>query len=244
MDVAWYKAMLKWTIHWSFTPIVFTAMLLGSLLPSRVPFGRVFHWWFVAILLFTVMAGRGSGHQWYQLPLVPVAAAFTGLLLDTIVRQIARWGETKIALATTCLLFFLPFATLSYLALKPLYHPWDTLLWQAGQALDQLAPPDGLILAADYGDPSLLYYSRRKGWHFPEISWHGHHPLDSQHLIRELESRRKEGARYLILTQDTFWWFDTYQAFQAHLDMHYRRVRETEAYLIVDLTRAAAEEQL
>jgi hypothetical protein len=44
--------------------------------------------------------------------------------------------------------------------------------------------------------------------------------------------------------QDTFWWFDTYRAFQAHLDVQYRRVREPEAYLIVDLTRVAAEEQL
>jgi len=243
MDVAWYTDILKMTIHWSFTPLVVTAMLLGSLLPVRAPFGRVFHWWLVAILLFTVMAGRGSAHPWYQLPWVPVAAAFTGMLLDTVARQLARWVAVKTALVTISLLFFLPFTALSYLALKPLYHPWAIPLWQAGQALEQLVPPNGLILAAGYGDPSLLYYSRRKGWHFPEMSWHGHHPLDSQYLIRELESRREEGASYLILTRYTFWWFDTYPAFQAHLDAQYRRVRETEAYLIVDLTGAKAEER-
>jgi hypothetical protein len=244
MDVAWYQNILQVTIHRSLTPMAFAAMLLGSLLPVRAPFGRVFHWWCVAILLFTVMAGRGSGaHPWYQLPLVPVAAAFTGLLLDTVVRQLARWVGVKTALATTCLLFFLPFAALSYRALGPLYTPWAIPLRQAGQALAQLAPPAGLILAADYGDASLLYYSRRKGWHFPEISWRGRHPRDSHHLIRELESRRQEGANYLVLTRYTFWWFETYPAFQAHLAAHYRRVRETEAYLIIDLTGATAAER-
>jgi hypothetical protein len=242
MDVAWYGNILQRTVHQSLTPVVFTAMLLGSLLPSRARFGRVFHWWFIAIILFTAIGGRGSKHLHYQLPLLPVAAAFTGMLLDMVVRQLGRWVKAKTALVTTCLLFLLPFAALSYLALRPLYYPWALAFWQAGQALNQLAPPDALLLAADYGDPSLIYYSRRKGWHFPEISWHGHNPLDSQHLIRELESRRNNGARYLILPQHTFWWFDTYQAFQAHLEAQYRRVRETEAYLIVDLRGATTEE--
>ena len=143
-----------------------------------------------------------------------------------------------------CLLFFLPLAALSYRALKPIYNSWAVPLWQAGQALDQLAPPDGLVLAVDYGEPSLLYYSRRKGWHFPEISFlHRQHPPDSQYIIRELESRRAEGARYLILTQYAFWWFDTYPEFHTYLEARYRRVRETEAYIIFDLTEATAEER-
>jgi hypothetical protein len=97
--------------------------------------------------------------------------------------------------------------------------------------LNQLIPPDRLILAADDGDPSLLYYSRRKGWHFPEIAQHGRSPVDAQHLIRELESRRNEGATYLILTQ----WFNEFPAFHAHLNAQYRRIKETERFLIFDL---------
>jgi hypothetical protein len=62
-------------------------------------------------------------------------------------------------------------------------------------------------------------------------------------VIRELESRRKEGAGYLILTQYAFWWFDKYPEFHAHFAARYRRVRETEAYIIFDLTGATAEER-
>jgi hypothetical protein len=243
MDWTWYVNIIYWMNGWFFTPVIMATMLLGSLLPSRAPFGRVFHWWGGAIILFMVIAGRGNGHPWYQLPLVPVAAAFTGRLLERIVHQLVRWVDVKIALAVTWLLFFLPLAALSYLALTPLYNSWAVPLRQAGQVLDQLAPSDGLVLAVDYGDPSLLYYSRRKGWHFPEITWHGHHPPDSQYIIRELERRRTEGARYLILTQYAFWWFETYPEFHVYLKAQYRRVRETEVYIIFDLTGAAVEER-
>jgi hypothetical protein len=243
MDWAWYMDMVNWMSRWFFTPVVLVTMLLGSLLPSRAPFGRVFHWWGGAIILFMVIVGRGNGHPWYQLPLVPIAAAFTGRLLEQIGHQLARWADAPMAHAVTCLLFFLPLATLSYRALTPLYNSWAVPLWQAGQALDQLAPSDGLVLAVDYGEPSLLYYSRRNGWHFPESAIENHHPPDSQYLLHELERRRAEGARYLILTQYAFWWLETYPEFQTYLDARYRRVRETEAYIIFDLTAPPAEER-
>jgi hypothetical protein len=212
--------------------------------PPKVDTRYVFHWWGVAIIIFIVIVGRGNAHPWYQLPLVPVAAAFTGRLLEEVAHQLARWVDAKMACAVICVLFFLPLATLSYRALKPIYNSWALPLWQAGQALDQLASSDGLVLAVDYGEPSLLYYSRRQGWHFPEISFlYRHHPPDSQYVIHELESRRQEGARYLVLTQYAFWWFETYPEFHAYLQAHYRRVRETEAYIIFDLTGAAVEER-
>lgn len=246
MDVTFYMDILRWMIRRSFTPLLFGAMLLGVLLPSRVPFGHVFHWWFVAILVFTVFAGHGSRHSWYQLPLVPVAAAFTGLILDRAARRVARLGlGEKSALAITCVLFFVPFGTFSYFSLKPQYHSSRAIqFWQAGQILDQIALPDALILAADYGDPALIYYSRRKGWHFPEISQQGHPPLDGQNLIRELEARRNEGARYLILTRSSFRWFKDYPDFHAHLVAQYRRLKQTEVYLIFDLAGVSPESRV
>ena len=108
-------------------------------------------------------------------------------------------------------------------------------LWQAGQALDRLAPPEALVLAAEGGDPSLIYYSRRKGWHFPEIAFHGHDPIDSQAAIVELEARRRNGATYLVLTAYTAWWLDHYHAFRDHLEARYPRVQETPADIIYAL---------
>jgi len=40
---------------------------------------------------------------------------------------------------------------------------------------------------------------------------------------------------------NTFWWRERYRAFRAHLEAHYRRVHETEAYLIFDLKEVSSE---
>jgi hypothetical protein len=66
-------------------------------------------------------------------------------------------------------------------------------------------------------------------------------PVDSEQAIDELEQRRLEGASYLVFTANTFWWLERYAAFRAHLEAHYRRVRETEAYLIFDLRKVRGE---
>ena len=115
MDWAWYRDILHWMIGWFFTPLVLATMLLGSLLPARAPFGYVFHWWGVAISLFIVIVGAGtrirgtncpwSGRGRVHWEALGGGGASTGTL-----------GEGENAYAVTCLLFFLPLATLSYLA--------------------------------------------------------------------------------------------------------------------------------
>jgi len=59
--------------------------------------------------------------------------------------------------------------------------------------------------------------------------------MDSQEAINELEKLRKEGASFLVFTQYTRWWLDYSRDFQQHLDSQYRRVRDTDEYVIFDL---------
>src|SRR5262245_9918973 len=104
--------------------------------------------------------------------------------------------------------------------------------WQTGIALNRLTPPEALLLIADDGDPTALYYSQRHGWHFLPIF--GDEPVDDQQAIGELERLRTEGASYLAFTTNTFWCLQEYPAFREHLEAHERRVREAEAYIIVE----------
>src|SRR5262249_20702349 len=121
--LGWYLAILHWTVTASLTPIVFGALLMGLLLPSRATFGRVFHWWLMALLVFVGLAGKGNRHQWYQLPLVPVAAAFAGVSCDVSLRQVVRLTRARIPGVLACGLFYAALAYLSYSTLKPLYDP-------------------------------------------------------------------------------------------------------------------------
>jgi hypothetical protein len=233
-----YMKILHLTVTSSLTPLVSAAMLVGIVLRPPGKFSRVFHWWLLAIILWVFFAGRGNRHQWYQLPLVPVAAVFAGSALDFALRRLKP--SSKPLLFILGCVFFATLSYLSYHYVKPLYRPWGIPSLHAGSELDRLASPNVLVMAANNGDPTPLYYSRRRGWHFPQASnlpWPWPWPTDGREAINELEHLRAEGGSYLILTKYTFYLLGgKYSEFQKHLDSLYQRVRDTDEYIIFDLT--------
>jgi dolichyl-phosphate-mannose-protein mannosyltransferase len=75
---SWYWDIARDTATSSLTPVLAIMALIGLLLAPRGRFGCLFDWWLVAMVLFVVIVGYGNRHPWYQLPLVPIAAAFAG----------------------------------------------------------------------------------------------------------------------------------------------------------------------
>jgi hypothetical protein len=223
----------------SLTPLVAAAMLMGLVVPARTASAWVFHWWLLALLAFIVLAGWGNHeHDWYQLPLAPVAAALAGRACAWGFGRVARRAGAPLARIGAGVLVA-GLAAAACIALAPHYEPKRLAWWQAGLALNRLTPPEALLLIADDGDPTTLYYSQRRGWHF--LQHFGRPPVDSGEAIHELEQRRTEGASYLVFTQNTCWWLERYPAFRAHLEARYRRVHETEAYLIFNLREVSSE---
>jgi 4-amino-4-deoxy-L-arabinose transferase-like glycosyltransferase len=239
VGVGWYVEIAHRLVTSSLTPLIAAAMLMGLVVPVRTASAWVFHWWLLALLVFIVLAGWGNHeHDWYQLPLVLVAAALAGRACAWGFRRVARRaGVTPARLGAA--IFVAGLATVSYVCLAPHYEPKRLAWWQAGLALNRIAPPEALVLIADYGDPTAFYYSRRQGWHF--LQDFGRAPVDSEEAIGELEQRRRDGAQYLVFVTHTFRWLERYPAFRAHLEARYRRVRETEAYWIFDLGEGPSE---
>src|SRR4029077_241320 len=75
---SWYWHIAQQTLVSSLTPLVSLMALIGLLVAPRSKFSRLFHWWLVAMVFFVMVLGYGNRHLWYQLPLVPIAAAFAG----------------------------------------------------------------------------------------------------------------------------------------------------------------------
>jgi len=232
----WYLGILYETATSGLTPMVFAAMLAGIIVPPHAKFGRIFHWWLVALVVFIVVAGQGHRHPWYQLPLVPVAAAFAGLTWDFARHRLVTVTAPKITRVLAGVIFWGGLAYLSYIAIEPLYEHQRPPLWTTGNELDRIAPADALVIVADDGDPRAIYYSRRKGWHFLQDGLFKGYPADSQQAVTLLEKFKSEGASYLAFPQDAFWWFEFYKGFQEYLDARYHRVRDTAEYVIFDLT--------
>ena len=204
----------------------------GPSLDSQQPLIHVFHYWLIGVLCFLVTVARHP-HQWYHLALVPVAAALAGAALDRLADLLARaWGRGPAICAGLVLYLSLGFS--AYTQVAPLYQPWALPAFKAGVALRQLAPRDALVAVVDGGDPTAIYYSGRKGWHFPRDF--GSPVAQDAEAIRELETLRREGARYLVFLRNIMWWFDQYPDFGRAVTISYRRIQETEDYVIFDLS--------
>ena len=235
-NFSWYWNILRMTATSSLTPVLAMMALIGLFVARRGKYGYLFDWWLAAMVLFIMAVGYGNRHPWYQLPLVPITAAFAGAGCAFIGSKISF---SRVAMVTLSILLASSFAILAYLYLRPLYESSAAQLRNAGLELRKTTTPDSLIIAADTGDPTIFYYAERKGWHFLEEGgiYHGN-PSDSPEAIADLEELRGRGATHFVLTADTFWWLDYYPEFAQHLTESTTLIEGTPEFKIYRLSHA------
>ena len=228
MSAAWYWKIAGETTS-GLTPILLGLGIVGLFLNFR---RGIFQWWLAATLLFIFVVGYGNRHPWYQLPMVPIMAAFAGGAFSFFSGRISgRW--LRIALASVSAVLF---ALLSFTNVRPLYLPTFAPLYDLGLELKRVTPENSLIVAADNGNPVVFYYAERKGWHFPESDavFQGD-PSDSTQAIADLEFLRRRGASYFAVSAHTSWWLDYYPEFAQHLANSSTLMESTSAYKIYRL---------
>ncbi|HSP45583.1 MAG TPA: glycosyltransferase family 39 protein [Chthoniobacterales bacterium] len=235
MSLAWYWEIVRQTVFSSLSLTLFALALLGALAAPRGRYSRVFHWWLAAMLLFIVLAGYGNRHQWYQLPLVPVAAVFAGCACGWIA---ARARIPRSLLIPGAVLLAASFAVSSYFCVQPLYRPAAASLRDLGLELSRATTANALIVAATDGDPTIFYYAHRRGWHFLGDGVYDGNPLDSAQIIANLEKLRSRGATHLVFYAGTQWWLDYYREFTDHLATSATLVEATPEFTIYKLEPA------
>ena len=180
--------------------------------------------------------GYGNRHLWYQLPLVPIAAAFAGAVCAFVGSKIS----SRVIAVTLSILLVSSFATLAFWCVQPFYQSSAAQLRDAGLELKKVTPPDALIVAADMGDPTIFYYGERKGWHFLETdAIYNGNPDDSEQAIENLERLRHRGATHFVFTKNTFWWLQSYPEFVAHLTNNAKVIEATPEFRIYELITVA-----
>ena len=229
-----YWKIMRLTGISSLTPVLSILATLGLFVAPGGKYRRVFHWWLAATILFIIVVGYGNRHQWYQLPLVPIAAAFAGGACAFIASKISA---SRAAGITFSILLASSFSVLACLYVQPLYRSSSAELRDAGLELRKLTLPDALIIAADNGDPTIFYYAERRGWHFLEKDgiYQGD-PSDNQQLIVDLEKLHGRGATHLVFTTNTFWWLEYYPEFARHLAENATLLQATPQFKIYGLT--------
>jgi 4-amino-4-deoxy-L-arabinose transferase-like glycosyltransferase len=211
---SWYWDIAQQTATSSLTPILAILALIGLFVVPRGKFGCLFDWWLAAMVLFVVAVGYGNRHPWYQLPFVPIAAAFAGAGCAFFGSKIS----SRVAVVALSILLASSFAILAFLYVRPLYESSAVQHRNAGLELNKITANDALIVAVDGGNPAIFYYAKRKGWHFLEQNGvYGGNPKNSQQAISDLERLRREGATHLVFTTNTFWWSESYPELTQHL---------------------------
>jgi len=228
MNASWYLNIGYQIATSTLTPLLCALAIVGLFVTRSTKYAAAFFYWLGAIALFIFAAGWGHRHQWYQLPLIPIAAAFGGAACCWLARNV-RASMTEASLVFVTILFL----TVSLLSVRPFYRPSAADLRIAGLHLAQSTTKDSLIIAADYGDPTLLYYAKRKGWHFLEKDGiYNGHPASDAEAINDLEKLRRRGATYIVFYSATFWWLDYYREFAEHLDATATTMKSTPEFRI------------
>jgi len=173
----------------------------------------LFHWWFVASLIYYVIGAKELVHNPWNFQIMnPVAAALAGhglVSITSVQTRVVRWIPFVIAGT-----FILIIGLLGHTNLKAMYsRPYGEESYHLGLRLRHYSQPGELVvtMASDLGDPNALYYSQRRGWTFPpasnEIDW-SKFPEDDSDSIRMFESLQKMGADWLGVANERkkdFW---------------------------------------
>ena len=234
MPLEWYLNIVKEIPTSELTPFLFGLGALGLFVARSKAAARPFYWWLAAMILFLIVVGYGNRHPWYRLTLVPVGAVFAGAACEFVAVKIGN--RTINAVASIVLIAAFGLSALAYV--RSFYRPISGPMRSAGLALKRITPPDSLIVAADNGDPTVLYYAERKGWHFLEKDgiYYGD-PDGSEPAIVDLEVLRPKGASYLVFTSNTAWWLDLYSEFRQHVEATSTLIEETSEFKIYRLNR-------
>ena len=229
MPASWYWNIAQQIPTSELTPLLFLLGISGAWQTKSTARARPFHWWLAAMVLFIVVVGYGNRHPWYQLPLVPIFAAFAGTACSLLAERISN-RVFKICLAVALIVGVLVPA---FVYGSKFYEPTAAPMRDAGLILKRIAPSKALVIAADNGDPTIFYYAERKGWHFTEEDgiFYGE-PRDSAQAIVDLERLRKRGANFLVFSSDTSWWLDYYQELGNYVSNNSRLVEETREFKI------------
>ena len=208
--------------------------LVGLFVPQSRDgrYSRLFHCWLAAMIVFIIVVGYGNRHRWYQLPLVPIAAAFGGAACAFVGSKIS----SRLAAIASSIVLAVIFLILAFVYARPFYELSAAQLRDAGLELKKVTPPDALIAAADMGDPTIFYYAERKGWHFLEQNaiYNGT-PDNSEQAIENLERLRRRGATHFVFTRNTFWWLHSYPEFVQHLAENATLIEATPEFRIYKL---------
>jgi len=170
LDPGFYRVMLSRLRGLLLGPYGFTLMLIGLLVKPSRKTQWVLVAWLVAVILFVLGVSQGNRqHEYYQLPLVPVAAILVGRAVSALLESRSLGlnliiGSRHAGLWLSVALLALNLrAGIIYLA--PMWEQTDLLLDIAAAAEHYSPQNEPIAILHDWARvPEVFYYADRRGW--------------------------------------------------------------------------------
>lgn len=143
-----------------------------------------------ACLVYGFVVMRYERVDYYFYVVLPLAALWSGLLIDRLAELIPPSPPLRAAAGAAALLAVFALTALNRKPVHAYYH-YQPKVYRNAKMLDAKLAPGALVVMGHY-DPSILYYINRKGWEEDPYLWT---PFDEQSAIRK-------GARYFIAIEN------------------------------------------
>jgi len=117
----------------------------------------------VSALLYLIIFATGNvRHDYYQIPIIPVVAIYSGIGLEYLLlkcREYNRiWGLPFVIIA------LLVTFSLSWYEVQGFFNVNHPEIVEAGELVDRIVPWDAKVIAPYGGDTAFLYQTNRQGW--------------------------------------------------------------------------------
>jgi hypothetical protein len=179
------------------TQVGFILFLFGLFLGRRKNSEYVFDVWLGSTLVYVLVIGVGNyAHNYYQLPIVPIASIYAGKAMAYILKPqvlFNAWSRQYVGLiAVVGILLAAGFESVRIA--RPWYGQDFPGLYQFADVVKRTIPPGEKVMISSLAggfvpwDPRIMYAVDHKGWNVPATE-----------LSDEIQRLRPRGVRHLIV---------------------------------------------
>lgn len=191
----------------------FTLFIVGVLKKPNSKEKFFYYSWLASVAIYFIVFASGNvQHDYYQVPIIPIAAVMmaigTKTLFDLPTQHFTRFLGPLMAIALIAFMF-----AFGFFEVRGYYWINKPQIITAGQAVDQLLPKDATVIAPYRGDTAFLYQTNRRGY-----------PL----VDRPLEDFIAQGTKYLVSV-------DVVDSGIQNLAKHCKVIEQTQDYVIVEM---------
>lgn len=245
LNPSYYSNIFGFEINLVLGPIGILLFLLGLVFRSKASQKLLYFWFGGIVLYFLIFNKHNMTHEYYHLPLLPIASIFIGLGAQRIFEKINNLILPKSWLLVVVSFFI--FVLMLPPTLDRAYKPIDRFRFvpETAAAIKRTTRQNDLIIGLMDEGPSLVYYSDRTGWGF-EIDpkktlahrkFIGLKDASVPNPIDKLEELKSRGA--VVFASSFKPQLLQNKEFSRYIYSNYPVLEETDNYVIFDLKKTA-----